>query len=31
VHAAALAAGAGPAEAMDAVVRHLIEEYHTDL
>jgi glutamate---cysteine ligase / carboxylate-amine ligase len=31
VHAAALAAGASEAEAMRAVVRHLIEEYHADL
>jgi carboxylate-amine ligase len=31
VHAAAVAAGADRAGAMDAVIRHLIEEYHADL
>jgi len=31
VHAAAVAAGADNAQAMDAVIRHLIEEYHADL
>ncbi len=31
VHAAAVAAGADKAQAMDAVIRHLIEEYHADL